>query len=361
MIERAQAARATRTYPALLSKLSESSVEKHFDAYADVAWDHPAHQIDPTDPRWEKSADDVLGATEWYRAQPQAVRARLGLHHIVTQMKTGIEFEAVLSHGLLNFTTTLPNGAPEFRYAYHELIEEGQHSLMFQEFVNRSGLEVHGLRGLDALGARIVPRFGRTFPELFFLFVLGGEAPIDHVQRRELRRGVTHPLLRRVMQIHVTEEARHLCFARSYLLENVPKLGAFRRFQLKVRTPFILAAMTQQMLRPSAHLVKEYDIPDSVVREAYTQNPVHRERTLDSIASVRELCHKMGLITPRFLKLWQALGIAPRSDDAPGAGGTGDDRRRGHDETRPNVLELRVPGIVRAAGRDWIRPMAECA
>ena len=126
------------TYQLLLRRLSHQSVVKHFDAYADVDWDAAEHRIDPEDPIWELDADDVLGATAWYRDQPQPVRARLGLHLIAAKMKIGTQFENVLQRGLLEFAWTLANGVPEFRYAYHEVIEEGQHSLMFQEFVNRT-------------------------------------------------------------------------------------------------------------------------------------------------------------------------------------------------------------------------------
>ena len=69
-------------FVALVRRLSEQSVVKHFDAYADVPWDDPEYRIDPEDPRWEMSDEDPLGATEWYRAQPQGVRARLGLQGI---------------------------------------------------------------------------------------------------------------------------------------------------------------------------------------------------------------------------------------------------------------------------------------
>jgi hypothetical protein len=66
-------------YLALLARLSTQPVTKHFDACADVAWDDPALAIDPTDSRWELSADDGLGGTEWYRTLPQPTRAQLGL------------------------------------------------------------------------------------------------------------------------------------------------------------------------------------------------------------------------------------------------------------------------------------------
>ncbi len=200
-------------YKALLSRLSHQSVVKHFDAYTDIEWDSRELAIDPDDPRWELGPDDSLGATGWYRSLPQPARARLGLDLIASKMKMGLEFESVLKRGLLEFASTLPNGSPEFRYAYHEVIEEAQHSLMFQEFVNRSGFDAAGLRALDRLGSRRIVKLGRRFPALFFVFVLGGEDPIDYVQRRELRNGRTiHPLLERIMRIHVTEEARHLSF-----------------------------------------------------------------------------------------------------------------------------------------------------
>jgi hypothetical protein len=225
-------------------------------------------------------------------------------------MKVGIDFEAVLSRGLLTFAGALPNGAPEFRYAYHELIEEGQHSLMFQEFVNRTGLDVSGLGGLDAFGARLVPRLGKTFPELFFLHVLGGEAPIDAVQRRALATSGQHPLLRRVMQIHVTEEARHLCFAKTYLTEHVPRLGRIARFGLRLRAPLILGVMARMMLRPPAALIRRYGIPRSVVEEAYGSE-LNRVQTRDALAGVYSLCSGLGLVSRGVAGLWSALGIAP--------------------------------------------------
>ena len=111
-------------------------------------------------------------------------------------MKTGLQFENVLCRGVLEYVDTLPNGAPEYRYAMHELIEEGQHQLMFQEFVNRSGIDVDGMP-LDAkIGSRFVVLLGRVFPELFFMFVLGGEDPIDHVQREALQGGRQPPAAR---------------------------------------------------------------------------------------------------------------------------------------------------------------------
>jgi hypothetical protein len=183
---------------------------------------------------------------------------------------------------------------------------------MFQEFVNRSGLDIPGLAWWQKIGAKQVIRFARTFPELFFVFVLGGEDPIDHVQRTALRAGrPLHPLLKRIMQIHVTEEARHLCFARHYLMRNVSRLSPVRRFLLSHRAPVILAIMSQMMMRPSGQIVREYGIPAAVVRQAYTHNPAHKARTLEALAKIRGLLADLDLIPPGAAQLWQVLGLRP--------------------------------------------------
>lgn len=307
--ERAEAV-SREAYDALVRRLSHQSVVKHFDAYADIPWDDPEYRIDPADPRFELSADDPLGATDWYRALPQPVRARLGLHTIATFAKIGAQFENVLQRGLLEYAWRLPNHSAEFRYAYHEVIEEGQHSLMFQEFVNRTGLEIGGLPAWQRVASRRVVAHARRFPPLFFIFVLGGEDPIDHVQREMLRSGrEIHPLLRRIMQIHVTEEARHLCFARHTLRRTVPKLGFVSRTVLAIGAPIILGQMAQLMMRVSPAIVREYAIPKAVLDEAYRKSPLARRQRLEALAKVRALCAELGIVTPFSRLLWRQAGI----------------------------------------------------
>ncbi len=303
-------AKDDESWRTLLARLNDLSITKHFDAYADVEWDSAELALDPTDPRWELPADDPLGATDWYRSLPAETRARLGCETVASKMKIGLIFENVLKRGLLEFAMTLPNGAPEFRYAYHEVIEEAQHSLMFQEFVNRTGFDAEGLTGFDNRATRWVVGLGRRFPELFFLFVLGGEDPIDHVQRRELRSDrEIHPLLERIMRIHVTEEARHLSFARHYLRRAVPQLPARRRAQLAVGAPLILGAMAQMMLMPSRRLVERYAIPRDVLDAAYRDNPAHRAETRASLAKVRRLCEDLGLVRTPYRRIWRRMGL----------------------------------------------------
>jgi hypothetical protein len=298
-------------YQALLDRLNRQSVDRHYEAYTDVDWDGPEMQIDPADPRWELNPDlDPLAATGWYQGLSQEQRARLGLEMVASKMKLGLQFESILKRGLLEYAATLPNFSSEFRYAYHEVIEEAHHSLMFQEFVNRSGFDARGLGRADLAAVRVIIGLGRRFPELFFFFVLGGEDPIDHVQRRALRSAEEiHPLLERIMRIHVTEEARHLSFARHYLKQRVPRLNPLRRLVLSVGTPLTLGGMAQMVLLPSRQIRRRHEIPPAVIREAYLDNPAHRTETIASLRKVRTLAEELSLLGPLPRRLWKALGL----------------------------------------------------
>ncbi|HEX3947024.1 MAG TPA: diiron oxygenase [Acidimicrobiales bacterium] len=302
------------TFEAQVGRLNRQSVDRHFDAYADVDWESAELTVDPTDPRWVLWDTDPLAQTGWYRAQPEEGRARIGLLRVAVGMRTGWEFENILQRGLLGYAFRLPNGRPEFRYLHHEVAEESQHTMMFQEFVNRSGLPVRGLpKPLKLLAEWGVIPLNRLFPPLFFLFVLGGEDPIDHVQRQRLRAGVPHPLVERIMRIHVTEEARHLSFARRYLKEKVPRLGWARRQVLALAAPALLGVMARQMLFPSGSFGRAGGIPDAVLRQA--RHSAEADALLRaSVAKVRRLCGELGLLHPVSRTLWRAFGIW---DDGP--------------------------------------------
>jgi hypothetical protein len=297
-------------FDTLVARLSEQSIVKRYDAYTDIPWDDPDFAIDPDDPRWELAPEDSLGGTAWYREQPAGVRTRVGLYRYATAMKIGLQFENILKRGLLEFTFTLPNNDPRFRYAYHELIEEAQHGLMFQEFVNRTEFDPPGLAWPERLGAGGIAKLGHRFPELFFIFVLGGEDPIDHLQRETLRSDRDlHPLFEMIMRHHVTEEARHLSFARHYLKVQTPQLSRRRRVTMAVATPLILGVMAQLMMQAPRSLVTRFGVPREVVRAAYRDNPAHRERTKVAVRKVRALAREIGIIGPVSKRLWKAFGI----------------------------------------------------
>src|SRR5689334_7648461 len=83
----------TESYPRLLARLSEMSVQKCFDPYQDIAWDAPEHRILPDDPRMCLPDDHPLAGSAWYRALSQEQRARFAIDWTAQLAKYAIGFE----------------------------------------------------------------------------------------------------------------------------------------------------------------------------------------------------------------------------------------------------------------------------
>jgi ribosomal protein S18 acetylase RimI-like enzyme len=305
--------RSATSYHDTLRTLSEASVHRHFDAFLDIAWDDPAYAVDPHDPRWVLPEADVLGRTAWYRGLPLEEQIRVGLYRQANVTKVGLQFEQVLIAGLMNFAFTLPEGTPEFRYATHEATEECHHTQMFQEFVNRSGQRVAGAPRLFQVLAPVLPLFANRLPVGFFVGVLAGEEPIDHVQKSILRSGgPLHPLLERIMQIHVAEEARHIGFAHTYVEHRAARLGRGQRFLLSLLFPVLMRWLADVILVPSRQARRDMGIPDEVLREVYWDAPESRRVLREMFGDVRMLAERAGLVNPVSKRLWKRLGIDGR-------------------------------------------------
>jgi hypothetical protein len=300
-------------YEARLRTLSEASTEQHFDAFLDIAWADPAYAVDPTDERWILPEADVLGRHPWYRSLPREEQIRVGLYRQANVTKVGLQFEQVLVSGLMYYAFGLRNGTPEFRYVTHEATEECHHTQMFQEFVNRSGVDVAGSSRLFRRLAPVLPLAARLAPYGFFLGVLAGEEPIDHTQKAILRaESAQHPLIRRIMQIHVAEEARHIGFAHAYLEHRSGRLSRVERAVMSLVAPVIMRWLADVILIPSRQARRDMGIPRSVVRDVYWRDPESRQTLRDLFGDVRMLCADAGLMNPVSLRLWRLLKIDGR-------------------------------------------------
>ncbi len=298
-------------YAATLNSLSEASV-RHFNPYTDVDWEAPVFTVTENDPRWVLSTSDPLGSHSWYRAQPLEKQVAIGMWRQANMAKVGTQFEGILVRGLLHYAFWVPNGSPEYRYCVHESIEECSHSLMFQEIVNRIGVDVPGMPRWLRVLSPVVPFYAGPLPNAFFFGVLAGEVPFDYLQTNLLRepepRSI-HPIMQDLIAIHVAEEARHISFAHEYLHRRVPRLTRFSRFWLSLYVPVVMRMLGQAMVVPSRRFFRQFDIPRSVRRELYSSAPDARQTLRDMFADIRMLCDDLGLMNPFALMMWRVCRI----------------------------------------------------
>jgi len=301
-------------YQDTLRILSEASVERHFDAFTDIPWDDPQYAVVPNDPRWILPAADPLGATDWYRSLSTERQIEIGMYRQANIMKVGLQFEQILIAGLMNYAFRLPNGQAEFRYSTHEATEECHHTQMFQELVNRIGIEVAGGPRWFRLLAPIMPLAAGPLSFGFFVGVLAGEEPIDHVQKAILRSGENrHPLITRIMQIHVAEEARHIGFAHQYVENHAPRLSRVRRAAVALILPILMRFLCDVIVVPSRKVQAQMGMPRWVVKDLYWRDPASRKMLRDLFADVRMLAENSGLMTRSSRVLWRLLKIDGRA------------------------------------------------
>jgi len=294
-------------FNAMVARLSKLSVEKHFDAFVDVPWDDPDMAIDASDPRWELWGLDDLSRSAWYGSRPPDERARIGLYRIAHALHTGWQFENILQVGLLIHAMGQGPESTQFRYLHHEIVEESQHSMMFHEFVRRSGMPTKGMPPLTNVVIRpFLMAAARWDPMLLCLAALAGEEPADHLQREQLKLGYPHPLIERITRIHVTEEARHISFARHYIRRTAPKLGRVRRAGLSLAFPIFMFVGALLMVHPGRRFAKVNGIPRRVMRDAY-RTPSAQRLFAASVQKARDLADELDLMNPAARRLWARL------------------------------------------------------
>jgi hypothetical protein len=297
-------------YVEMLTTLSEGSVRRNFNPYTDIDWKSPEFAVTDNDPRWILPSSDPLGRHPWYQAQSWERQIQIGMWRQSNVAKVGLHFESILIRGLMNYSFWVPNGSPEYRYCLHESVEECNHTMMFQEMVNHIGADVPGMPRLLKWISPVVPLAAGPLPVPFFFGVLAGEEPIDHTQKNVLREGKTlHPIMERVMAIHVAEEARHISFAHEYLRKRVPNLTRWQRFWLSLYVPVVMRVLCSAIVVPPKAFWREFDIPREVRKDLFFGAPESRQMLRDMFADVRMLAHDTSLMNPFAKLVWRICKI----------------------------------------------------
>jgi hypothetical protein len=299
------------TYEEMLHRLSVASVDQHFLAFKDIDWDNPAMDVSDirNDDRLILTDADEIGAHPWYKALPREEQIRVGAYRFAQIAKVGRQFEQVLIAGVMHHLIGMENQNPEFRYAMHEVTEETHHVQMFQEAVNRFGEPVHGAASWFVKMTPLITAFGQWVPEIFFIGILAGEEPIDHLQKAIMRTGGSHPLIDRIMQIHIAEEARHIGFAHQWLEHHWPQMGFLRRQILTAAFPIVMRVLCDVIMVPSKQDLEAMGIPDDVAKEIWWKSEDSSKRMRDMFGDVRMLADNLGIRRGPAKLLWRLTGI----------------------------------------------------
>lgn len=196
---------------AVSKRLLGGSVRRSYAPIVDIDWDAPLEDGKYfLPPRML-----TLYGTSLWDSLTEAQRIELSREEMANLLSVGLWFETILDIALLHRLTEKDPASQESQYALTEMGDECRHMAMFAKMIDRCGTRVYQ----PSLGNR---KALRTLPftlhgSALWLFALVGEEIFDALQRDCLDDPQLQPIVARLMRIHVTEEARHISFARDGL------------------------------------------------------------------------------------------------------------------------------------------------
>ncbi len=229
----------------------------------------------------------------------------LSRHEIASTASVGIWFELVLLQLLARHVYDLSPTTDHVRYALVEIGDECRHSVMFSRMIARLGCPAYGPGPLAHTLGRILKTLA-SGPEMFAAILIAEEI-LDTMQRELMVDETVQPLVRRVSQIHVIEEARHVRYAHDELERQVAAASGPTLAWARWITARSGQVISSRLVHPDAYAAVGLD--PAVARAAARANPERVETLRWASARLVRFFARLGLLGGPGLVLWRRSGL----------------------------------------------------
>lgn len=269
-------------------RLLASSARKSFDPNVEIDWDRP---IDPDlygmTPEW----CSLYGTPLWESMTP-AQRVALTTHEAASISSTGIWFEMVLMQMLLRDLYWRDFASEHVRFGLTEIGDECRHSAMFARAAQTYGIPSYKPgRALMWLGAFFK---STSTGALAYGGTLFTEEILDMMQRDFMRDARVQPITREVSRIHVTEEARHIRFAREEAIRRAAELTRAQRWYARLMMGGVAYFVIRTLVSPQAYAAVGLD--PKAARRAARRNRHYSAMLHEGSAKTVEFLDSLGLV-----------------------------------------------------------------
>jgi len=279
------------------SRLLKASARRSYDPEVDIDW-----EAVPDEERWWMQPERTsLYGTELWEALDAQQQRELVKHETASIVHMGWWFEVLLMQGLLREVYAGDPRSPRTQFLLTEVGDECRHSTMFGRAMATAGADRYGPPPLVNRLARLANVVLRG-PSLYAGALLVEET-LDRWQRDSMGDERLQPLTRMVNRIHVTEEARHVTFARDELARAVPRLSkAERRWHQFVTAQNAYISM-RCLVNPQVYA--SVGIDPSAGRKAAMSNPRYHDTIAWMGEKVMPFLDEQGMVNRRDRKLWR--------------------------------------------------------
>ncbi|GAB09873.1 hypothetical protein GOARA_048_00750 [Gordonia araii NBRC 100433] len=289
---------------AIATRLLKGSSARSYDPIVELDWDAPLEEGKYFLPPKVLS----LYGTPLWESMTTDERIELSRQEMAHVLSVGIWFENLLNRALLIRLMREDPAAATSHYELTEMGDECRHMTMFGKVIERSGARPYMMRPWERAAMLALPAVMRG--TLLWVITLIGEELFDALQREMRTDPELQPIVARLMQIHVTEEARHIGFARD---------GVMRRKPVRSRWESLVAANLHGLGGPvfrrlftNPQMYRRAGIanPREAARIARA-NPKFHEVQVKSFAPLASFLRQADLMGPVSEYLWRRSKFLP--------------------------------------------------
>jgi hypothetical protein len=282
---------------ATAERLLRSSLDHSYEPSIDIDWDAPL-----VEGGWGLPEHRVsLYGTQLWEGLSDEQRRTLSVHELCSIARIGLWFEMILMQMLLRYSYDRDPRRRHIQYALVEIADECRHSVMFAKMTERYGVPDYAPR-------RITHELGRLFKTIasgpaMFAGTLFVEEILDQLQREAMRDETVQPLTRMVNKIHVTEEARHVRYAREELMRIMPGTNAAERTVARYLSSRVAFVVARNLIHRDVY--RSVGIDPAAGHRAALANPHHQEMLRWSARKLVPFLREQGLIGGPTEILWR--------------------------------------------------------
>ncbi|NMN94490.1 AurF N-oxygenase family protein [Antrihabitans stalactiti] len=282
-------------------RLLKGSIKRSYAPVVDIDWAAPLDEGKYFLPPQVLS----LYGTPMWESMTEPQRIELSRQEAANILSVGIWFENILNQSLLRTLLHTDPSSLHTRYILTEMGDECRHMTMFGRAIEQMGAMPYKLRGYQAVGVNVLPKLFRG--TMLWVAALIGEEIFDATQRRTLDDPQLQPMIKRLMQIHVTEEARHIRFAREGVRRRVAESHPIER--LWVGSVNGVGGLLFRRLFTNPVMYRRAGLDSREARRQAWANPHFREVQRSGFASLAAFLDENGMLRLPSRVMWRRGGF----------------------------------------------------
>jgi hypothetical protein len=289
-------------------RLLRGSVKKSYEPIVDIDWDAP---LDPDKYFLPPKTVSLYGTPVW-DGMTRAEQIELSRQELVNTLSAGIWFENILNQALLRDLMHQDPTSRATHYALTEMGDETRHMVMFGRTIEKVGAKPMRPKLYQRMIINGLPLAFKG--SLLWVAALIGEEIFDSLQRQMMDDPELQPAVQRLMRIHVTEEARHIQFARDGLRKHVGGMRWYNR--LWVSNLHGVGGLFFQYLFSNPAQYRRVGLPGRSTRRIARRSQHRHDTQVLGFAPLAAFLDEVGLMGPIARRMWRRTHFLPATSSA---------------------------------------------